>query len=346
LRINVSWTPRDLSEWGALGALVGRLAGDYWEVPIVCGIDRIPFSDELKHFGAAAGSYGSLAMYHLAGITPESEIAVGQTSKIQKDRTYEIELDDLRAFQQHYLKALDTVDLVVFSAPQLGLIEIQAVAHLLDGRCADIPLLVITSPQIKPDADRLGLTAKIESAGGTVLSGMCFYQSYAREIAKVNNWKRLATSSAKLVNILEGYGYQPALLSMETCISIACNGGRHDFRSAFRSRIQSDRRSVSGERWILRSLRPRSRARHFLSAGPRSCRSDLHRPSSNPRCCQGRRCFGLDVARDGGAWRRAARACSQSGQPDHGSGGSSCRDDSDVGIRRRRHYRSFERSNR
>ena len=71
----------------------------------------------------------------------------------------------------------------------------------------------------------MGLTARIEAAGATVLSGMCFYQSYAREMAEANGWKRLATNSAKLVNIIGGYGYQPAL-SMEACIEAACTDGR------------------------------------------------------------------------------------------------------------------------
>jgi len=115
---------------------------------------------------------------------------------------------------------------VVFSAPQLSLVEMAQVAGLLDGRRATIPLLIVTSPQVKPDADRMGLTARIEAAGGSVLSGMCFYQSYAREIAEANGWKRLATNSAKLVNIIGGYGYQPALMSMQACIDAACNGGR------------------------------------------------------------------------------------------------------------------------
>jgi predicted aconitase len=115
---------------------------------------------------------------------------------------------------------------VVFSAPQLSLIEMHQLARLLDGRRAKIPLLAVTSPQVKPDADRLGLTAQIELAGGTVLSGMCFYQSYAREMAEANGWRRLATNSAKLTNILGGYGYQPALMSMEACIDAACEGGQ------------------------------------------------------------------------------------------------------------------------
>jgi predicted aconitase len=115
---------------------------------------------------------------------------------------------------------------VVFSAPQLSLIELQQVAGLLDGRRATIPLLAVTSPQVKPDADRLGLTARIDAAGGMVLSGMCFYQSYAREMAEANGWQRLATNSAKLVNILGGYGYRPVLLPMAACVEIACAGGR------------------------------------------------------------------------------------------------------------------------
>ena len=87
-----------------------------------------------------------------------------------------------------------------------------------------VPVLAVTSPQVKPDADRLGLTATIEAAGGTVLSGMCFYQSYAREIAEANGWKRLATNSAKMVNILGGYGYTPMLASMEDCVEAAQTG--------------------------------------------------------------------------------------------------------------------------
>src|SRR2546425_336415 len=128
LSIDVTWTPRELNDWGALGGIVGRLAGDYWQVPGISG---------------------------------------------------------------------------------------------LDGRHATIPVLVITSPQVKPDADRMGLTARIEAAGGTVLSGMCFYQSYAREMAEANGWKRLATNSAKLTNIIGGYGYKPALMSMAACIVAA-----------------------------------------------------------------------------------------------------------------------------
>jgi len=226
LIVHTDFTPRELTDWGALGGIVGRLAGDYWQVPALVGVDRVPTSDEMKHFGAALASYGSVALFHMAGITPEAQRLDDVVASDRELRSHDVGEADIRAFQESYAKGIDTVDLVVFSAPQLSLVEMSEVAALLDGRRATIPLLAITSPQVKPDADRMGLTARIEAAGGTVLSGMCFYQSYAREMAEANGWKKLATNSAKLTNILGGYGYQPALLSMARCVEAACAGGK------------------------------------------------------------------------------------------------------------------------
>jgi len=226
LIVNVTWTPHELNDWGALGGIVGRLAGDYWQVPVLVGIDRVPGSDEMKHFGAALASYGSVALFHMAGITPEAARLGDVVDAGRPLRTHDIGEAEIRTFQQSYAKAVEKIDLVVFSAPQLSLIEMQQVADLLDGRRATIPLLVITSPQVKPDADRMGITGRIEAAGGTVLSGMCFYQSYAREMAEANGWRRLATNSAKLTNIIGGYGYRPVLISMAACVEAACADGR------------------------------------------------------------------------------------------------------------------------
>ncbi len=226
LVVDVAWTPGELNEWGALGGIVGRLAGDYWRVPALTGIDRVPTSDEMKHFGAALASYGSVALFHMAGITPEAQrLADIMPAGLDVDRHSIVEAD-IRAFVASYAAAIDKVDLVVFSAPQLSLLEMQQLANLLDGRRASIPLLAVTSPQVKPDADRMGLSARIERAGGTVLAGMCFYQSYAREMAEANGWKALATNSAKLTNILGGYGYRPMLMSMDACVDVACAGGK------------------------------------------------------------------------------------------------------------------------
>jgi predicted aconitase len=224
--VELSWTPRELSDWGALGGVVGRLAGDYSQVPALVGIDRVPSADEMKHFGAALASFGSVALFHMIGITPEAIRLEDVVPEGMLLPVHDIGETDIRTLQTHYAKDIGAVDVVVFSAPQLSLVEMQTLAAMLDGRRVEIPLLAVTSPQVKPDCDRMGLTARIESAGGTVLSGMCFYQSYAREIAEANGWQRLATNSAKLTNILGGYGYRPVLLPMEQCVAAACAGGK------------------------------------------------------------------------------------------------------------------------
>src|SRR5262249_15696650 len=97
----------------------------------------------MKHFGAALASYGSVALFHMAGITPEARrlddvLAPGRTV-----RSHEVDEADIRAFQESYAEAIETVDVVAFSAPQLSLVEMAQVAGLLDGRRATIPLLIV-----------------------------------------------------------------------------------------------------------------------------------------------------------------------------------------------------------
>ncbi|MEO8132819.1 MAG: aconitase X catalytic domain-containing protein [Betaproteobacteria bacterium] len=221
VHFQVGFAPASLNDWGALGGVIGRIAGNYWAVPVIEGIQGAPTSDQLKHFGAAMASFGSIALFHMVGITPEanrlSDVASAGLPARQVTRA------DVAALQQSYRND-DIVDVVVFSAPQLSLYELRDLAALCEGRRFTVPLLAVTSPQVKPDADRMGYTATIEEAGGTVFSGMCFYQSYAREIAEAKGWKRLATNSAKLVNILGGYGYRPMLASMEGCVDAAVTG--------------------------------------------------------------------------------------------------------------------------
>ena len=220
-RYRVTWTPQSLNEWGALGGLIGRKSGNYWSVPVIEGIEGRPGSDSLKHFGAAMASFGSSALFHILGVTPEAIHA----RDLSFDHLPEISIakDEVMALQSSY-RVTDEIDVVVFSAPQLSLIEMQSVAALCEGKKFKKPLLAVTSPQVKPDSDRMGYTAMIEEAGGTVFAGMCFYQSYAREIAEANGWKKLATNSAKMVNILGGYGYTPILASMEDCVNAAETG--------------------------------------------------------------------------------------------------------------------------
>jgi len=220
-RFRLATSPRDLSEWGALGGIIGEACGSYWEVPLIEGLAAAPGSDALKHFGAALASFGSVALFHLPGITAEEAVFAGAPPEAAP-----IGPSDISAFLARYAAQGDKLDVVVFAAPQLSLYEIAAVAGVLDGRQIhpDTTVIVATSPEIKHAADRIGLTARIEASGAVVTQGICFYQSYAREMAQANGWTRLMTNSAKLVNILGGYGYHSTLAALEHCIDSAVGG--------------------------------------------------------------------------------------------------------------------------
>jgi len=224
-RFIVKDRPKTLSDWGALGGVVGRAAGSYWTVPVLEGIDGSPASDELKHFGAALASYGSVPLFHIIGVTPEAHNLVDVFDGPMPEPAV-IGRADIDDFYEGFGLHEDSVDVVVFAAPQQSLVEMQQLAELLRGRKISdkTTLIAATSPEIKFACDRMGLTATIEEAGGIVLKGVCFYQMYAREIGEANGWKRLLSNSAKLVNIIAGYGYEPVLAPMDQCIDAACAG--------------------------------------------------------------------------------------------------------------------------
>ncbi len=224
-RFRVTHQPRYLSDWGALGGIIGARSGSYWEVPVIEGIDSQPGSDEMKHLGAAMASFGSIPLFHMVGVTPEAP-TLGAVCDPDSLATETIDETDFDAFFARYGGKGEKLDVVVFSAPQLSLLEMQSLAGLLDGERihSDTSLLAVTSPVVAADARRMGLVERIESSGALVLEGMCFYQSYAREMGEANGWKRLMTNSVKLANIIGGYGYLPTLSNMQNCVASAIAG--------------------------------------------------------------------------------------------------------------------------
>ncbi len=223
-RFVVTHQPEDLMDWGVLGATIGRKSGSYWEVPVIEGIDKAPTSDQIKHMGAAMASYGSTPLFHIVGITPECPTLADVAGQQLEPVT--ISAQDIAELSAPFGAKGENVDVVVFAAPQLSLVEMGQVAALCAGRRrADTTDLIVCTPaQVYVDAKRMGYVGAIEEFGGKVLTGTCFYQQYAREIGEANGWKRLLSNSAKIVNILGGYGYLPALASMEDCVASAEKG--------------------------------------------------------------------------------------------------------------------------
>jgi predicted aconitase len=225
--VRVRETPRTGSDWGALGCHVGRLVNDYWQVPVfVFDEPPRPHADHLKQFGAALASYGSLAMYHIVGLTPEARTVEEAFGGRAPQRELEVTPGTLAATYASFVSEKDEVDVVVFGTPQLSLFEFRDLARLFAGRRVSprTRVFLTTSDAVKALADQLGYTRAVEDAGAMVLTGVCYYIMTARELAERHGFRTLLTDSAKLANIIAGYGYNPVFRSTEACVEAAVRG--------------------------------------------------------------------------------------------------------------------------
>lgn len=225
-RVRVTSELQDLADWGALGALVGERCRGYWNVPVIELTAADPTPDQLKHLGASMASFGSLAMYHVVGVTPEAPDAATAMGGREQVGEFQIDDEDIQSFFYRDLPDGGEVDLVVFSGPQLSFFEMKKIADAVEGkRIADgVTLLLTTNSMTCRALDELGLLGAITDAGGVVLQGTCWYVMDPAAQRRQFGWTRLATNSAKLVNIIRAHGYEPALRRTDDCIQAALTG--------------------------------------------------------------------------------------------------------------------------
>jgi predicted aconitase len=162
----------------------------------------------------------------MVGVTPEA----GDEAEAFGGRapTASVVIDDsaLGAFYASYPAPRAEVDVVVFSGPQLSVLELRRVAERLGGRRVhpNTALLVTTNFQNREVALRLGYVKTIEDAGGQVLAGTCWYIMEPARMAAAFGWQTILTNSAKIANIIGGYRLTPILRPTDVCVEAAVAG--------------------------------------------------------------------------------------------------------------------------
>lgn len=218
---------RDLADWGALGKIVGHPHQDYFAVPVFDGLDRMPSSDELKHLGASLASYGSMAMFHMVGVTPEAKTQQDAFQGRPPRETLVVTEADIQAVYGAYRYVEGGANIVVFSGPQLSLFEMQDLAERFEGRrvAPGMAAVVTTNHMVHSDAKRLGYVDTLEAAGVTILQGVCFYiLQRLSQIREENGWTNLISNSGKLVNTITAHRFNTVLRRTGDCVDIACTG--------------------------------------------------------------------------------------------------------------------------
>ncbi len=225
LVVRLDCRPAEIADWGAIARWSGRLAAGYDTVPAFYGDFAPPQTDMLKQLGVALASYGSHAMFHVIGHTPEAPTLAAACGGNIPQAEHIMTQNDLEGvFNGANLDQPD-VDLVVFAAPQLSMDEVAHIyARLNDRRVHDNTKLILAiDPQVKKLADEAGISGGLNRLGAELSTGTCFYQE-APLMREKTGWRTVVTNSAKLVNTLASAGYVTAFRRLDTCLNAAVNG--------------------------------------------------------------------------------------------------------------------------
>jgi predicted aconitase len=172
---NIPTRLQELDEfYPVLGFLLGRLAED--TIPVIEGLSVQPTEDQLKALGASAASSGSVAMFHLVGITPEAPTVADAFGGQPPPTSHPVTFDDLRDARQQLSTADDTpVEMVLLGSPHFSIDEFKQLAPLLEGRrkASSVEFLVTTSRLMRELARDTGTLRSLDAFGGRLTVDTC-----------------------------------------------------------------------------------------------------------------------------------------------------------------------------
>jgi predicted aconitase len=206
-----------------LGVRMGRLTGTL--IPVVDGLQSVPVDDDWgKSLGAASASGGGVAMFHIAGWTPEAPDLVTATQGRKPLLEVSVGRDDLLRIHEELTTAAAGVKLggVSIGTPHLSRDQLVELARLLDGRQVQVPTFATTSRSVaaaEPEA-----VALLEAGGVTIVRDTCTYgpsqvlRPDGAMMTHSSKWAYYAPSQL---------GYQVVLASRRDCVESAVSGDIH-----------------------------------------------------------------------------------------------------------------------
>lgn len=201
----------------------GKKVGDR-----VWALEQIPTQmtvDQLKQFSATVASSGSIALYHLIGITPEAptreavikDMANIETITITTKDLYESELD---------LSNMDykgQVDLISLGCPHFSFAEFQKVEQLFDDNKVHkgTEFWIFTSRATYNTIKDSGLLDKVHAKGISVFVDGCTMEYPTDKW----NTKSIMTNSGKFATYcFNKVGIHPIYGNLEECVETAVKG--------------------------------------------------------------------------------------------------------------------------
>lgn len=228
--IEIACPVRSIADFGALGYLIGKQVGNgcLWFSDLGAWLPPLPADvtsggaagDRLKTLGAALAGYGAVALYHIAGYTPEAA-ALGESLIRADARRLRIESLAPAYAVMDANPEVSAIDLVTIGCPHASLSEIQTVAEAVRGQQLATRLWVTTGRLIRQRAEAAGWVQDIESAGGLVVADTCAVVAPIKQLGI----KSMATNAGKMACYAPAHsGVTMRFGELEQCIHAALSG--------------------------------------------------------------------------------------------------------------------------
>jgi predicted aconitase len=183
-----------------------------------------PWEDILKGFGAAAASTGAVALFHVAGATPEAPDEAAACHHQPPLERVTVTMEMVRDAQRRLSTAerADRVDAVAVGSPHLSLEEFDLLRRLLRGRRLSVPLYACTGRHVLRILERDGHRASLESSGVVIVADTCVVVT---PILPERPGAILMTNSGKFAQYApSNTGYGVLYGSLSDCVETAVSG--------------------------------------------------------------------------------------------------------------------------
>ncbi|MCL2549654.1 MAG: aconitase X catalytic domain-containing protein [Methanimicrococcus sp.] len=198
------------SDYGALGYVAGKAVGS--KIPLF-KLKSVPTKDEMKMLGAAMAASGAVALYHIAGVTPE--VTDKEFSYEKPSESIVIERKDIDAVYESANDSGTANDIVTIGCPHCSKEELERLSSLLEGKTVVKEFWIFTSREVAEQNKKT--IDRIENSGAKVVCDTCMVVSPA-----ANSYKCMMVNSGK------AYAYVPSMCglkatygTMEKCVKDA-----------------------------------------------------------------------------------------------------------------------------
>lgn len=190
-----------------------------FHIPVFEGLVN-PTNEALMNLGAQLNTGGNVALYHIAGFTPEAPTieAAFHGEKPLKEVT--ITEQDLKQMQKDLTDPYGKIDFALFGCPHFTILQVKQVAELVENRKLSVPLFIMTSALTRNLAKQMGYMDIIRSAGGEIVSDTCMDQP----CWKFLYGKKGVTDSPKCAYYTRRRNMQFVVTSLEKSVLAALEG--------------------------------------------------------------------------------------------------------------------------